>query len=285
MVDYLQSIREAIPWIVSNYRYNNEATQRSKEVLHNLIVSLGEKQFSIQRLYLQYYMCQLMGHQDNEEAAEFFTTLFPLPLKKSIANFISQLLSLSISLNNKQILTACTLYIEKEQVKLNEDEISELPLTLAESSPTFAAALIGKGYFNTTSSKCSLYYPQLLANWLSSLAESSVENITFNGQSLIRYALLGPGQDSSELHFAILSSIQRKQLQPLSNQLVIDIATQLSQKGDIQLIEKFSQILVVGAQNSLCNTLVNSNQMKNTLKSLFANNALINAIDSLKSEK
>ncbi|RWS13536.1 hypothetical protein B4U79_13556 [Dinothrombium tinctorium] len=284
-MDYNQSIREAIPWIVSNYRYNTEATQRSKEVLHNLIVQLEDRQYSSQRLYLQYYLCQLMNHQDNEEAIQFFATLFPLPVKKSIAHFISQLVSLSICLNNKQILTACTLYVEKEQIKLSEDEISELPSNLADNSPVFVAAIIGKGIFNLTSNKCNLYSPELLTRWVSSLNQYHDENFSFNGQSLIRYALLGAGQHSSELHFSILDSIQKKRFQPLSNQLVIDIASQLSQKGDNKLIEKFSQILVVACQNGICNTLVSSNQMKNKLKALFPNNNLISAIAAVKASK
>ena len=109
--------------------------------------------------------------------------------------------------------------------------------------------------------------------------------ITFNGQSLIRYSLLGIGQGKSDLHYNILDAIYKKKIQPLSNQFMIDMATQLSQRSDAELISKYVQILVVGAKSGICNTLLSSNQMKNNLISLFPNNLLIKAVLCMKPSK
>jgi len=278
-------IQTIMPWIVENYRLNHESTQKCKDLLYNLIVQLENGNFSIQRLYLLYYICEIMNKEKEEMAINFFSTLFPIPLKKNIAAFIKQLISLSICLNNNQVLTATTSYIDKEQIKLSEEDIKELPSNLAKNSPLFAATLIDKGFFNITS-KSRLYSPQLLTEWLISINETDPsQKITFNGQSLIRYSLLGGGQGNSDLHYNILDAINKKKFQPLSNQFMIDMATQLFQRSDEELSSKYAQILVIGAKNGICNTLLSSNQMKNNLMSLFSDNLLIKAVVSMKPSK
>jgi hypothetical protein len=286
-MDLNQSIREVVPWVVGNYGYSSDSAGKCREVLHKLILELEAKELSTQRLYLEYFLIESVAHQEEEETLRFFSSLFPIPMKKSISAFIRRLVSLAVCLSNRQVLTASSVYLEKEQIKLPED-IEELPLNLAEKSPAFAAVLLDKGVFNATkpelvSKARDLYSPELLTQWLTDLNKlPESDTLTFNGQALIRYSLLGQGQHQSQLHMNILQAIERRRLQPLSNQFIIDMATQLShRKEQLSSTEKFAQVLVVGAQNGICNTLLSSNQMKNNLVSLFPGNFLIKAIVSV----
>ena len=282
-------IQTTLPWIISNYNSNEESTVKSKKLLHEIVNQLEDPKLSIQRLYLIYNICDKLS-DDEEKAVSFFNTLFPVPLRKNLASFIGQLVSLAIGLNSKAILTASTIYLDTEQIKLTEDDIKQLPLNLADSSPSFAAVLIDKGFFNLVTSTSSnspekkIISANLITRWLMSLNESGNQKITFNGQALIRYSLLGQGQGNSDLHFYILESIQNKRLQQLSNQFVIDMATQLSQRGDDDLISKFAHVLIIGVKNGICNTLVSSNQMRNSLITQFPNNLLIKALVNMKTK-
>lgn len=275
-----------MPWISNNYTNSTEACVQSRDTLQDLIVRLEDKQHSVERLYLMYYMCELVSQKDEDSAINFFNAMFPIPLKKNIATFITQLVSLSLHLGSNQILTACSIYLEKEQIKI--PDVKNLPLDLAKKSPLFVSVLLDKGVFIASGSKSNhhLYSSQLLSRWLFDLNNSSCsKKIMFNGQSLIRFSLVGQGQNDSELHVNILEAIQSKKIHSVSNQFIIDIATQLSQKGNSNLIEKFAQILVVGVQNGLCNTLVHSNQMKNHLSSLFPDHFLMTTVVCMKAPK
>lgn len=279
-------VQDVIRWIICNHRADSESSTKSKDMMTNLVLQTEDPKFAIQRLYLLYSICEALEKEEEAKAVDFFVHLFPIPLRKNLASFINQLVSLVICLNNRQVLTATAIYIEKEQIKLSDEDMKQLPPSLAESSPPFAAVLIDKGLFNIGSSKPTHISSDLLTRWLMSLNEySPEEKIQFNGQSLIRYSLLGQGSKNSELHYNILDAIQRNRIRPLSNQFIIDIATQLSQKGDDDLSSKFAQILVIAVKNGCCNTLVSSNQMKNNLSSLFPNNLLFKAILTMKQEK
>lgn len=278
-------VQDVIQWIISNHRADSESITKSKDLITNLVLQTEDPKFAIQRLYLLYSICEALEKEEEAKAVDFFKHLFPIPLRKNLASFISQLVSLVICLNNRHVLTATAVYIDKEQIKLSDEDMRQLSGSLAESSPLFAAILIDKGLFNFGQSKPSHISSDLLTRWLISLNEWPKDNIEFNGQPLIRYSLLGQGASHSDLHYNILEAIHKKRIRPLSNQFVIDMGTQLSQKGDDILSSKFGQILVIAVQNGLCNTLISSNQMKNNLSSLFPNNLLIKTILTMKGAK
>lgn len=281
------TIQSTLQWIITNYNVNEESIGKSKKLLHGLINQLDDPKLSIQRLYLIYSICEQLG-DDEDKAVNFLATLFPVPLRKNLASFIGQMVSLAIGLNSKSLLTASTIYLDKEQIKLSDYDIKQLPLNLAESSPSFAAVLIDKGFFNSNQSSTTSNSPEkkmisthLLTRWLISLNECNNQKIIFNGQPLIRYSLVGQGKGNSDLHFHILESIENKKLQQLSTPFVIDIATLLSKRGDDDLISKFAHVLIIGVQNGICNAL-SSNQMRNKLIALFPNNLLIKALVNMK---
>jgi len=91
----------------------------------------------------------------------------------------------------------------------------------------------------------------------------------------IRFSLLDGAVDS-DLHLAIISVIQERKCQPLSNQLVVDLATVISQRtNNEELVDRLAQIIIISYS---CNMCLQSNQVKNTLLSKFPNNLLIKAI-------
>ena len=288
------TIENSLQWILNNYNVDEEATGKSKKLLHSLINQLDDPKLSIQRLYLIYLICEQLS-DDEDKAVNFLATLFPVPLRKNLASFIGQMVSLAIGSNSKSLLTASTIYLEKEQIKLSDYDVKQLPLNLAESSPSFAAVLIDKGFFScnqisTTSTsnhhlnsslEDKMISTNLLTRWLISLNECNNLAITFNGQALIRYSLVGQGQGNSDLHYRILESIENKKLQQLSVPFVIDIATLLSKRGDDDLISRFAHILIIGVQNGICSAL-SSNQMRNKLIALFPNNLLIKSLVNMK---
>jgi hypothetical protein len=224
-----------------------------------------------------YYLIETLSKLSEDETITFFKRLLPMPLKNNISTFLTSMVSFAVSLENKQILTAASLYIDKDQLKLPED-IEYLPVNLAETSPRFASILIDKGYFNIVE---DVFTPELLTSWLKSLNQLDTSvNINFSGQTLIRYALFGNCQKCSELHFRILEAIERKRMVSLPNQFIIDLATNLSNRpNDAEkhfMVDRFSQVLFVALQYGIVTKF--SNQVKNTLSSLFPDNPLIRTL-------
>lgn len=282
-MDLNESIRSAVPWIVTNYGFNADSCTQSKKVLNDLISETEGKELAAQRIYLMYYLIETLSKLKEEETRTFFARLLPMPLKKNISTFLTHLVSLAVCLENKQILTVASLYIEREQLKLPED-IEYLPEHLAETSPRFAAILIDKGYFNTVK---EVFSPHLLTCWLKILNRSeSQTSITFNGQSLVRYSLFGPGQNDAELYFRVLEAIERRLLVSLSSQFITDLATNVSHHDEgfekDNLIGRFCQLLIVAIQVGVITKF--PNQVKTTLTTLFPDNSLIKTIISIKSK-
>ena len=126
-VDLNQKIREVIPWVISNYQTQPD---KCREVSFCIINELQQQPSvnAIRLLYINYYLCELIiNYIDEPDVMEFFLTIFPLPLKPVYREFLGQLLSLSICLNNKQILNALAYYLEKKELRINELEIKCFP--------------------------------------------------------------------------------------------------------------------------------------------------------------
>lgn len=120
-----EKIRIMIPWMISHYK---SVPDQAKEVMECIMTESDKSNYGIMKLYINYYLCELIiNYVDEEEVKNFLLCLFPTPLVPMNRNFLEQLLSLSICLNNKQILNALTLYIENEEIKINEFEIKSFP--------------------------------------------------------------------------------------------------------------------------------------------------------------
>lgn len=279
-MDLNSQIREALSFIVRNYQSETTSGVRSTqlgpaaEMGHKLIAQIDGKDKNIERLYFLYYLCEIVSHLSFEDASRFIQILFPSPLNQRQANLMSQLISLSLSLRNEQMLHCTAKYlIDCDKVTISSDNI--LPSTLAEDSPQFCSALISKGYFLSNGVSKSL-----LADWLNTLInfkkeKGSGNETTLLMNSVIRFSLLD-GQINSNLHLSILSVIQQKVCQSLSNQFLVDLATVISQRSDkIPLSDLFAQIVIVANAGGTCSL---SKQLKHILLSKFPFNNLINAI-------
>lgn len=123
-----QKIRSVIPWVISNYKNKSD---QCRKVMSCIIEELDtdKNSYAIIKLYINYYLCELIINYVNEdEVHNFLITVFPTPLEPLTKNFLEQLLSLSVCLNNKQILNALTFYIENNEIKINENnEIKSFP--------------------------------------------------------------------------------------------------------------------------------------------------------------
>lgn len=126
-IDLNQKIRSVIPWVISNYKSKPE---QCKDVMDCIIQEMetDKASYAIIKLYINYYLCELIiNYVDEEEVKNFLLCVFPTPLQPLSKAFLEQLLSLSICLNNKPILNALTLYIENNEIKINEYEIKSFP--------------------------------------------------------------------------------------------------------------------------------------------------------------
>jgi len=166
----------------------------------------------IERLYLFYYLSEIVRHMTSvSESHQFINTLFSSPLSQRHANLMSQLISLALSLRNEELLNCTAKYVLTcDRLELNNH--MKLESTLATDSPQFCAAFISKGYFVGNG-----ITKQQLTHWLNTLVDVIEDNQLVLNAS-IRFSLLDGAVDS-DLHLAIISVIQERKCQPLSNQL------------------------------------------------------------------
>jgi hypothetical protein len=271
-MDLFTSIRDTLSFILSNYRFDGSSSSSpissAIELAQKLLSQMDGKEKCIERLYLFYYLSEIVEHMTHpNESQLFINTLFASPLNQRQANLMSQLISLALSLRNEELLNCTAKYLmDCDHISLPND--ITLPQSLAQDSPQFCAAFISKGYFvgNNISKK-------QLTQWLNTLINLIDNQLILN--SSIRFSFLD-GVIDSDLHLAILSVIQQRKCQPLSNQFIIDLATVISQRtNNEELVDRFAQIIIIASSSSMCSQ---SNQVKNILLSKFPNNKLINAV-------
>jgi len=247
-VDLNQKIRNVIPWIVSTYKSKPD---QCREVMHCIIEQLeaDRSKYAILKLYVNYYLCELIiNYVDEDEIKNFFTIVFPTPLQSLSKSFLEQLLSLSICLNNKQILTALAFYIDNNEIEIKDCEIKSFPDDVSTNCPLFVAALINKGVFFDNHNR-DLYTTGLLNTWLSGLNLNN-KQLKFDGQKLVRFVLNNNADCSSLLHYNLLEIIQKKLMSNLNFKFFQTLLTDLLRQNENELqIERFSQILIVALQN------------------------------------
>lgn len=125
--DLNQKIRNVIPWIVKNHE---DKPDQCREIMHCIIDELAadKSKYAILELYVNYYLCELIiNYVEEDKIDHFFSIVFPKPLKPLAKCFLEQLLSLSICLNNRQILNALTHYIENDEIEISKCKIKSFP--------------------------------------------------------------------------------------------------------------------------------------------------------------
>lgn len=291
-MDSFTEIRDTLTHILSNHRFDEisshalsaESANASlsqtagqsaspavdlSQSAHKLLSQMEGKDKAVERLYLFYYLSEIVRHMTScGESQQFISTLFASPLNQRQASLMSQLISLALSLRNEELLNCTARYVmHSDRICLSNDV--RLEPTLATDSPQFCAAFISKGYFVGNG-----ITKRQLSHWLNTLVEVVDQNLLILNSS-IRFSLLD-GPIESGLHLAILTAIESRKCQPLSNQFVVDLATVISQKThNEELVDRFAQIVIIAHSCQMCSQ---SNQMKSILVSKFPNNLLIKAI-------
>ena len=245
----LEAIKSAVPLIVANYNHPTNC-ERSKQVMADLINDIETKSASIERLYLMYNIIELLDKLSEAETNKFFIVIFPIPLKKDASSFIYQLVSLCLSLNCSKILSACSIFIAKNQINFPGMDIETLPDNLASESPSFVTTILNRGMFENE----KIFTPELITAWLNDVINNPSISV-FNGESIINYSLLGPGVISveklvsSQLHLKVLQVIEMRKIETLTPQYVVDLA-----------------VLVTNYKGNDCNEETGSNQQVATRK-------------------
>jgi hypothetical protein len=309
-VDLNQKIREVIPWVISNYRSQPD---KCREVSFCIVNELQQqpKVHAIKLLYINYYLCELIiNYIDETDVMDFFVTIFPLPLKPVFKQFLGQLLSLSICLNNKQILNALAHYLEQRELTINASEIkcfpskfppyrfnhevSKLTMTflfcrstpirsdnLALHCPQFVTTLLNLGVYDDQTNQDDgdkLYSVDLLNDWLLGLNQSA-RSFQIQTESLMRYTLLGAGRNSSHLHYNLLELMQRGHCKPFAGSLLAQLAQRLSASSstvDTIQTQKLLQFVIVALKQQLL--LDFTLECKRTLAESFPGNQIAQMI-------
>lgn len=140
-MDISHGIGQAVPLIVQTFRTN----ENSKTILNNLIREVSSKELEMERLYLAYNLMNVLSSLPEDDVVSFFAQVLPVPLAPNARHFMEQMVSLAVSLEKKEILTATAVYLERE-IRFPPD-LEFLSPDLAILSPQFAAVLISRGCF------------------------------------------------------------------------------------------------------------------------------------------
>ena len=265
-MDISHGIRQAIPLIVQNFRTN----ENSKTILNNLIREVSSQGLEVERLYLAYNLMQVLSSLPEADIVSFFAKVLPIPLTPNASQFMEQMVSLSVSLEKKDVLTAAAVYVQKE-IRFPPD-LECLPEDLAAQSAQFAAVVISRGFFTTSPDAFS---PQLVAKWLHDLTECE-EMVTIDAQKVIEYSLIGGGADHTPLHLSILKCIQKGKVMPIPGQFILSTGSAVAALHPPQSLaasDKFSQVLLVALESKLLSKF--THPVRRQLEEIFAKNEFI----------
>jgi len=266
-----EAIRSAVPSIVSNYSTNTF----HKQVLNQLITQVcSSKKWSVDKVYLMYYLMESLNGFAEVEVVKMFSTLLPIPLSKEAKEFMGDFVSLGVSLENRQILAAGSLYLDADQIPFPSD-LESLPRDLVSRSPYFSVVCISKGFFN---SNTKLFPQQLLLEWVKGLTKlPDSEAIPFDVKKLVEYSLLGPGKTHGNLHLAILEAMERRRVLSIPSQFMVSVAQSLASKPDPNcqdmLLDRFCQILLVSLESGVCTKF--TTEIKQQTAELFPDNQFL----------
>lgn len=286
----LRSIVKQIDTTTTKARLSNDVKTTATKIYQILL----EENTAIERFYFVYSICQLCIDAKPTKVDKLMKAIFPSsPTPHSMA-LISDLLSFALCHPSTyaQILDYTSSYLNVSDHITVDVESWFQARTLALDSPDFCSALISRPDLATLNID-----KRLLARWLHDL--SKVER-TFSYPSLnqlIRYSLFhhqaSSSQEeahsqehaSSDLHLGILTLIQSRRCQTLTNQFLIDIVSNLvtqesadnavKRTASTILIDRFAQILTVAAANKVTTI---TNALKNWLSRLESNQLILSVI-------
>lgn len=265
-MDISHGIRQAIPLIVQNFRTN----ENSKTILNNLIREVSSKELEVERLYLAYNLMQVLSSLPEADVVSFFAKLLPIPLTRNACHFMELMVSMAVSLENRKVLTAASVYVQKE-IRFPVD-LECLPDDLALLSPPFAAVVISRGCFTTCP---DVFSPHLVTRWLHDLTECEPK-VTIDAERVIEYSLIGGGIHFTPLHLTILKCMQKQIVQHIRSHFILTTGSAVVALGaprEREASDKFSQLLLVALQCKLLSDF--TTPVRKQLEQIFIDNEFI----------
>lgn len=295
----IATLKESLDVIVRNLDSHKNKNNDIKAAVTKIYAILSESDIEVERLYLTYQICNRCADNKKIKVDKLIKSLLPPPLTPAGCTLISQLIGLSLCypMHYSNILDTLSPYLDSSETITIDTESWDQSTNLAKESPIFCSAIISRS--GLTSMNLS---KKLLARWLQDLALYP-EDSNFCSQhypslnQVIRYSLFHsrPVDDqtpndirqaqleNSDLHLAILTTIQYKKCQSLSNQFLIDVASTLINKqpdkqdtdSPISLVDRFAQIVSTASASRVTNV---TNALRNSLTKLNSNPLINNII-------
>lgn len=289
--DSLYFVSKQIDNVASKARLPNDVKASATKIYQTLL----EENNSIERFYFIYLICQVCIDAKSTKVDKLMKAILPSsPTAHSMA-LMSDLMSFALCHPSTyaQILDYTSSYLNASDLITIDVESWSQARTLALDSPDFCSALISRHDLQRLNID-----KKLLARWLHDLSKVQKDFTHPSLNQLIRYSLFhDTGASSSgdtqaqelansDLHLGILTLIQSRRCQTLTNQFLIDVVSNLatddSKKDETTiptptiLIDRFAQILSVAAANKVTTI---TNALKNWLTKLDSNQLIMSVIN------
>jgi len=257
-----------------------------KGLANKLYNSLQQANNPVEKFYFIYLLCQICSAEKTTKVEKLMKILIPSQSSPQSMSLISDMISFALCHPSQysNMLDYLSSYVDSTESLEIYTESWYQAETLALDSPSFCAALLCRDDLKQLEID-----KKLVAKWLQDLSKVDRDFPSISLNQIIRLSLLDTldGTESdrtnydmdSDLHLGILTVIQSKRCQTLTNQFLIDIVTHLSQRLESatddstkeqtqQLVDRFAQILSVAAANKVTSLTVT---LRNALSKLEQN--------------
>lgn len=256
--------------------------------LHSLL--LCDNSPFLERFYFIHMLCQICSNESPNKVDKLMKLILPTTPTPQSMSLVSDIISFALCHPSiyASVLDNLSYYCVSSEVIKIEIESWNQAVSLAIDSPSFCSAILSRSDLAQMDID-----KRLLAKWLQDLSKTEQEFPAVNLNQIIRHSLLdseshvnispsgsniGNKSDlnESDLHFCILTLIQSKRCQTITNQFLIEVANTLSQKvlynesekRKTMLLDRFGQILSVAAASKVTSI---TNSLRAALGSLESN--------------
>lgn len=287
--DSLHSVVRQLAELAPKARTTNEIKATAGKI-YNLLL---ENNTPVERFYFIYLLCQLCTSAKPTKVDKLMKVILPTPPTAQSMALISDLISFSLCHSSvySTILDNMSSHLNASDLINVDVESWHQADSLALDSPSFCSALISR--FDLPRMDID---KRLLARWLQDLSKIEREFPAPSLNQLIRYSLFHhvpqtlkaeeihkADHANSDLHFGILTLIQSRRCQTLTNQFLIDVVSTLAQQTKDQTtsfqsmspVDRFAQILSVAAANKVTSI---TNALRNSLSKLDTNQLIASVI-------
>lgn len=289
----LTFIKESLHTIVNQLAITPKSkpsndTKATAAKIYNLLM---QPNVPTERFYFIYLTCQLCVNAKPAKVDKLMKLLLPSPPTAQSMVLISDLISFALC--HPSVYTAI---LDNLSSYLNVPDSINLDLeswqqaeSLAIDSPSSCSALLSRSDL----AKMNID-KRLLAKWLQELAKSEQDFPPPSLNQLIRYSLFHHQPTASmtadeqrrleltnsDLHLGILTLIQSKKCQTLTNQFLIDVVSTLAQQispdqPHTTVVDRFAQILSVAA---FVKVTTITNALRTSLSKLGSNQLIASMI-------